>query len=487
MSPLTSFDKARIALENVAGRTADLTIPSVQLGVTGLSRAGKTVFITALVHGLIGAGRFPLFDAHESGRIKKAYLQPQPDQGIPRFAYEKHVADLVESRVWPASTRLISQLRVTIEYESYSWLSRTLMPGKLHLDITDYPGEWLLDLSLMAKSFEEWSNETIELAKRAPRLLLAPSWISALEEADPDCGENEEQALTLSDHFKTYLKSCREDDHALTALPPGRFLMPGELEGSPALTFTPLPAERFKRLERDSFWRMMESRFEAYKDKIVRPFFRDHFARLDRQIILVDPLPALNAGSAALFDLERAIADALSAFRPGKNSWLSALFAPRISKILFASAKADHLHHESHDRLEALMSHLVRRAAKSADDAGAQIETLALASIRATKEAYQSQNGADLPLIKGVPQAGETLGNTTFDGEKEAAVFPGDLPEDITSLFQPAKAFSPDQFRFIRFRPPSPLSPSGDLTSDWAFPHIRLDRALEFLLGDKLQ
>ena len=30
------------------------------------------------------------------------------------------------------------------------------------------------------------------------------------------------------------------DEHALSMLPPGRFLMPGDLEGSPALTFAPL-------------------------------------------------------------------------------------------------------------------------------------------------------------------------------------------------------------------------------------------------------
>ena len=37
---------------------------------------------------------------------------------------------------------------------------------------------------------------------------------------------------------------------------------------------------------------MMERRYEAYKTHVVRPFFRDHFARLDRQIVLVDALDA---------------------------------------------------------------------------------------------------------------------------------------------------------------------------------------------------
>ena len=41
--------------------------PTLRLGVTGLSRAGKTVFISALVHNLIHGGRLPVFDAQQAG------------------------------------------------------------------------------------------------------------------------------------------------------------------------------------------------------------------------------------------------------------------------------------------------------------------------------------------------------------------------------------------------------------------------------------
>ena len=52
----------------------------------------------------------------------------------------------------------------------------------------------------------------------------------------------------------------------------------------------------------------MERRFEAYKSAVVRPFFRTHFARLDRQIVLVDTLAALDAGPAdSAEDLLRAL------------------------------------------------------------------------------------------------------------------------------------------------------------------------------------
>ena len=47
----------------------------------------------------------------------------------------------------------------------------------------------------------------------------------------------------------------------------------------------------------------------------MRPFFRDHFARLDRQVVLVDALAAFNSGPNALFDLEAALAGILDCFQ----------------------------------------------------------------------------------------------------------------------------------------------------------------------------
>jgi predicted YcjX-like family ATPase len=40
--------------------------------------------------------------------------------------------------------------------------------------------------------------------------------------------------------FTDYLRDCRDERFAMSLLPPGRFLMPGNLADSPALTFAPL-------------------------------------------------------------------------------------------------------------------------------------------------------------------------------------------------------------------------------------------------------
>ena len=259
--------------------------------------------------------------------------------------------------------------------------------------------------------------------------------------------------------------------------------MPGDLAGSPALTFAPLDARGIEQFPRNSLWAMMESRYEAYKTYVVRPFFRDHFARLDRQIVLIDVLAALNGGAAAMADLERAMTEILECFRTGSNSLWSNLFGPRIDRVVLAATKADHLHHQSHDRLEDILAKIANRAMDRLVYTGAQVKVLALAAIRATREGEARRGGERLPCIVGYPLPGETIGRRRFDGNEEFAIFPGDLPANPEAALR-GWQIEQGEMRFVRFRPPNPVRlPSGGFAP---FPNIRLDRAIETLIGDCL-
>ena len=293
------IEEARLSARALLDYGENFFNPTIRLGVTGLSRAGKTVFITALVHGLSRGGRFPVFESLASGRIARAQLAPQPDDAIPRFNYEHHVHTLIAERRWPNSTVDISELRLVIGYQRQNGSDQTLT-----LDIVDYPGEWLLDLPLLDKSYEQWSAETLALSRQQPRARLAQAWHAHLATLRPSAREDEQATLAAARLFTDYLRACRDERFAMSLLPPGRFLMPGNLAGSPALTFAPLDLPAGGIAPDGSLWTMMRRRYEAYKDLVVRPFFRDHFSRLDRQIVLVDTLAAFNAGPEALYDLE---------------------------------------------------------------------------------------------------------------------------------------------------------------------------------------
>jgi predicted YcjX-like family ATPase len=487
-APTNIADEAMIALENLADRATNILNPSIRLGVTGLSRAGKTVFISALIHNLLNEGRLPLFEARRSGRIRSVRLEEQPDDAVPRFQYEDHIRALIGDRLWPDSTRAISELRLTIEYESASAWTRLFSPGKLSIDVVDYPGEWLMDLPLLEQDFQTFSEKAAQLASQGARAKLAGDWMKLAAGIDPTTPADEMRAKDLAASFTDYLKACKADEHSFSALAPGRFLMPGDLEGSPALTFAPLLQFPVGKAAKGSFHAMMERRYEAYKTHVVKPFFREHFARLDRQIVLVDTLQAVNRGPEALADLESAIGDVLSSFRPGTNSFLSSFFTRRIDKVLVAATKADHLHHESHDRLEAITRRLVDRAIANIGRSGAGIEVLALASVRATREATVTRDGETLPVIVGTPIKGEEIAGEMFDGKRKTAVFPGDLPNNPDVYFPDSAIRKPNDapptINIVRFRPPKLEDTGGGIKL--SLPHIRLDRALQFLIGDRL-
>ncbi|WP_210484668.1 YcjX family protein [Microvirga antarctica] len=480
MSVLTNFaSRAGSAAHSLWEASGQLVQPSLRLGVTGLARSGKTVFTTALVHHLTRGTNLPAFRASAEGRIRRAYLVPQPDDAIPRFPYEEHMETLTADRRWPQSTNRISELRVDIAYERKGgWRTG---PGSLALDIVDYPGEWLLDLALLEVGYAEWSRQTVLQSRRPDRLDAAREWHAALAGFDPAGPADEVLASKASEAFKSYLVALRADAEAVATTPPGRFLMPGDLAGSPALTFAPLDLPLDAPIAAGSFAALMQRRFEAYKTHVVRPFFRDHFQRIDRQIVLVDVLAAIDAGPAALAELEEALDQVLMAFRTGRNTLLSRLFSPRADKVLFAATKADHIHHTDHDRLDAILRLLVNRAARRTEAAGARVGTVALASVRATRETTIREGRETLRAVAGIPEAGERIGGERFDGETEAAIFPGELPEAAAAVFE--GAVPPGSLRFPRFRPPRlPVDAAGRMAR---MPHIRLDRALEFLLGDR--
>src|ERR1700757_583069 len=108
-------EEARLSARALLDYGDSLFNPTVRLGVTGLSRAGQTRFITALIHRLTRGGRFPVFESYATGRIARARLEPQPDDAVPRFDHENHVRTLIEERRWPNSTADISELRLGVE------------------------------------------------------------------------------------------------------------------------------------------------------------------------------------------------------------------------------------------------------------------------------------------------------------------------------------------------------------------------------------
>ena len=178
----------------------------------------------------------------------------------------------------------------------------------------------------------------------------ATAYLAAMADIDAEAPFEEVAAKALAGHFTDYLRAARLAGYSDCT--PGRFLLPGDLAGSPVLSFAPLPVVD-GRPARGTLRREMARRYEAYKSKVVKPFFRDHFARIDRQVVLVDALGAIHNGPPALEDLRQSMADILERV-PSREKRVSEPVASGQAsgwkKSCLRRRKADHLHHSPSTR-----------------------------------------------------------------------------------------------------------------------------------------
>jgi predicted YcjX-like family ATPase len=221
------------------------------------------------------------------------------------------------------------------------------------------------------------------------------------------------------------------------------------------------------RAREGSMAALMEARFDVYKRTVVQPFFTQLARGVDRQIVLVDVLRALNAGQTAFADQRLAFETILPAFRFGRRNILRLLFGARIDRVLFAATKADHVPALQRDHLEALMANLVAVPTLRAEAAHARVAATALASIRCTEDGTDVIDGRKVDVVIGLPEG----------SERRIRFFPGIVP-----VTPPPEGFWGERFtEFPVFQPPRIAPTAGD-----GVPHINLDKAIDFLLGDIL-
>ena len=148
----------------------------------------------------------------------------------------------------------------------------------------------------------------------------------------------------------------------------------------------------------------------------------------------------------------------MRAFRAGRSRIFASIFRPRIDRILFAATKADHLHHTSHDRLEAILRALTAKAIARAEGVGAEIDVIALAAVRATREAEIRHGGETLDAIIGTPERGrDASADRSSTASPRRRSFPASCPMTRTAIFEGDAIALPEadnDWRFVRFRPP---------------------------------
>ena len=459
---MSFFSKVQQQGRELTGRAFNRHL---RLGVTGLSGSGKTAFITSLVQQLTqgdNAANLPFFSVVREQRYLGGRLAEQR-LAVPRFPLEQNLQCLAQQpAVWPPSTRLWCQLNLQLRYKASAGLRAQLQThSELALQIVDYPGEWLLDLPMLDISYANWCEFSWQLFAKDHRRAKAEAFKQQL--AAVNLHDDSELALQqLTDAYKQLLSQFHQTAGAYLNQP-GRLLVPGELAGAPMLQLFPLLPEQ--AAQDTALSRKLAQHYQSYCQHVIKPFYQQHFATLDRQVILVDCLSALNAGYAAMTELQQALRLILQSFHYGPSGLLNRLFKPRIDKVLFAASKADHVTPEQHKALTLLLQQLLQQPLKHSQYQAATTEAMAIAAIRASSPGFVQVEGLAQPCLSGTDVEGKAM-----------TYFPGEVPATLPD----ASLFSRHQFSFANFRP-LPWQEHKPL------PHVRMDHVLQFLLGDKLR
>ena len=475
----------------------------VKLAVTGLSRAGKTVFITSLIQNLLALAAhkdvLPQFSRRLSdqgeNRLRAVSILPTGASAMPYFDQASKLAGLSAAEpAWPDRTSDVAQISLALTLSRRAGLGQKLGERQIRLDILDYPGEWLLDLPLMNQSFAAWSEQTLALLRESPRREESGAFLAFVADRRPGDRVSEDIAREGHRLYKAVLEACQAR-HGLRYLQPGRFLCPGARGDVPLLWFFPMDVPPSLAPPSGSLMALLSDRFEAYKRDMRTNFFETHFRAFDRQVLLVDVLGALHAGQTAFHDTARAIRDIATALRYGaqqgfmadaaagmlhgaahmlpsslakaSNAAAERLGGRRIGRVVFVATKADHVPALKRDNLRYLLRSLAGTAENQQQVAGATISYQVAAALRSTEDGSAMIEGQPLQVVKG-RIIGESKVRAFHVGEVPVAMPPDDF-------------WTEGYFEMPRFRPPfiEPGGPRG-------LPHLGLDVVLDDLLGDLL-
>lgn len=438
-------------LELAQQQAARLGGQTVRVGVTGLSGAGKTTFITSLINQLENHQRGLLSRRMPFDRLLS--VRWQREQVEQPFAYLQALGALsAQPPQWPVSTSDLSRVIIDLQFRPQGLLKNFQGQRHVRLELLDYPGEWLLDLPLLGMTFGQWCEQMRALLDAEPRASLAGDLRERLLAIDPAAACDADLLKQLTEEWTAFLLRCRSEA-GLSRNQPGRFMLPGSGIALQMLMFVPLlGANQYSQGAAGSWWEQCRERFDYYRDFVVKGFYEQHFSRLDRQILLVDMLTPMQAGQAALRDLQLALEGVLGSFRYGQSSLFQRLFKPRIARMAVCATKVDQVAPAQQRAVQQCLEDLVTDSLSEVRHGGVQVQGFPLAAVRAAEQ-------------DGDTMIGGLVGQTAFIRYQPASI-PEHLPLDL-QLKGPA---------LLHLRPPTGLHRNEP------FPHYRMDDLVSWIV-----
>jgi predicted YcjX-like family ATPase len=398
-------------------------------------------------------------------------VEVPPRPGHVHFPYHRYLDELrQEEPRWPERTWEVSHFRLALTLRNL----RRKKTHELLLEFVDYSGERLLDMPLLKRDYDLWSDEVIREAETGLKKELSGEWRERCEAIKPEATVEDAAVVSTVEEYEKYLGECRK--RGLTFLQPAAVLLEhiGVRAESPG--FSPVPADVQQRAPEVA--REFRRRYDAYVHDQVKPFFRE-VGRCSRQIVLVDVLRVLREGVYSYNDTRRSVRQILDAYAYARMRHalspmrLVDLFSERIDRVVFVASKADQSTRATRGNLRMLLEDLVdqkRRQLVTTLPHG-RPRVMFCAANRSTEDAYKQFDGRELSCLRGIREDGPA--------DRDGPWFPGEVPPEW-----PDDAWDPDeeQFRFPNFTPRRlPMRDAAVIR------HINLDRVFHYMIEDLIE
>lgn len=401
----------------------------IRVAVIGAKGSGKTVFLTALTNHLRN---------HDEKRLDLkgwSVTNLECDGGntgdIPTFQYAKAREQLSRGE-WPDNTKSLSvvRLKLRLEKKEKKTKRRTVI-----LELLDFPGERVADLSMVGRSYREWcewmedrfggvegnSSDYSEYVQRIIKLEDNRAILSAYK----DC---------VSKQFKKWI---------LTITPSVLKLdINGEFkyeEGEPLddyrrkidstyigidenNQFAPLPRAYFNdnSLGHRALVKAFKMAYGKYRSRIVNPI-SEWLAHVNKAVYLVDVLSLLRIGP-EMYNAEQNFASqALRMFRrsysdspllKGVQRFMGAFVRTRANGVYVVATKADMVvGDKNRSRMKELANTMLKPALSDLDLPANQREVLSCASVK-TSECHEKDKALTARVMD---DDGKCIIETTYE------------------------------------------------------------------------
>jgi len=201
-------EKLKNALDSTKETLNEVGLPikTRKIAITGLSRSGKTVFITSLIDQLLHQKKISLVTSKH--KTFKVALNP-PKSFIKRFDYYSFSKNIKKNATWPKGTNDITS--TTLEFESKGSFS-LLANSKFRLELIDYPGEWILDIALLGTSYERWSENIITWMKNLDKP-LANAYLNDIYQLDND-SKVKDYEVKLHNKYSNVIRHLKDNHYS---------------------------------------------------------------------------------------------------------------------------------------------------------------------------------------------------------------------------------------------------------------------------------